>query len=66
MEQTKDLHMVFIDLEKAYEKVTKKVMWWVLQKHKVAINYITHIKCMYDNVMTSVRSSDGDTTLQLI
>jgi hypothetical protein len=66
MEQTKDLHMVFIDLEKAYEKVTKKVMWWVLQKHKVAINYITHIKHMYDNVMTSVRSSDGDTTLQLI
>jgi hypothetical protein len=54
MEQTKDLHMVFIDLEKAYEKVTKKVMWWVLQKHKVAINYITHIKYMYDNVMTSV------------
>jgi hypothetical protein len=60
-EQKKDLHMIFIDLEKAYDKVTMNVMWWVLQKHKVSSKYIILIKDMYDNVVTSVRTSDGDT-----
>jgi hypothetical protein len=59
-EQKKDLHMIFIDLEKAYDKVPRNVMWWVLQKHKVSSKYITLIKDMYDNVVTSVRTSDRD------
>jgi hypothetical protein len=32
-----------------------------LQKHKVSSKYITLIKDMYDNIVTSVRTSDGDT-----
>jgi hypothetical protein len=58
--QKKDLHMIFIDLEKAYDKVPRNVMWWVLQKHKVSSKYITLIKDMYDNVVTSIRTSDRD------
>jgi hypothetical protein len=60
-EQKKDLHMVFIDLEKDYDKVSRNVMWWALQKHKVSTKYITLIKDMYYNVVTSVRTSDRDT-----
>jgi hypothetical protein len=60
-EQKKDLHMIFIDLEKAYDKVTRNIMWWTLQKHNVLTKYITLIKDMYDNIVTSVRTSDGDT-----
>jgi hypothetical protein len=59
--EQKDLHMVFIDLEKAYNKVPRNIMWWTLQKHKVSTKYITLIKDMYDNVVTSVRTSDRDT-----
>jgi hypothetical protein len=52
-EQKKDMHMIFIDLQKAYEKVPRNIMWWVLQ-HKVSTKYITLVKDMYDNVVTSV------------
>jgi hypothetical protein len=60
-EQQKDLHMVFIDLEKAYDKVSRNIMWWALQKHEVSIKYITLIKDMYDNVVISVQTSNGNT-----
>jgi hypothetical protein len=53
-EQKKDMHMSFIDVEKAYDNVPRNVMWWALQKHKVSSKYITLIKDMYDNVVTSV------------
>jgi hypothetical protein len=53
--------MVFINLEKAYDKVSRNIMWWTLQKHKISTKYITLIKDMYDNVVTSIRTSDVDT-----
>jgi hypothetical protein len=66
MDQKKDMYMIFIDLEKAYDKVPRNVMWWILKTHKVSSKYITLIKDMYDNVVTSVRISDGDTNDFLI
>ena len=57
----KDLHMVFIDLEKVYDKISRNVMWWPLDKHKVPTKYVGLIKDMYNNVVTSVRTYDGDT-----
>jgi hypothetical protein len=59
-EQKKDMHMVFIDLEKAYDKVPRNVMWWALQKHKVSSKYITLNKDLYYNVVTHVPTSDRD------
>jgi hypothetical protein len=60
-EQKKDMYMIFIDLKNVYDKVTRNVMWWALQKHKVSSKYITLIKDVYDNVVISVPTSDGDT-----
>jgi serine protease inhibitor len=34
--------------------VPRNVMLWVLQKHKVSSKYVTLIKDVYDNVVTSV------------
>jgi hypothetical protein len=52
-EQKKDLHMVFINLEKAYDKISRNLMWWTLDKHKVPTKYVTLIKDMYDKVVTT-------------
>ena len=60
-EEQKDLHMVFIDLEKAYDKIPMNVMWWALDKHKVPTKYVTLVKDMYNNAMTSVQTNDGNT-----
>ena len=46
--------MVFIDLEKAYDKIPSNVMWCALDKHKVPSKYVTFVKDMYNNVVTSV------------
>jgi hypothetical protein len=65
-EQKKDLHMVFIDLEKAYDKIPRNLMWWTLDKNKVPTKYVALIKDMYDKIMTSVRTTYGDTNVFLI
>src|SRR6266540_6034374 len=55
-EKKKDLYMIFIDLEKAYDKIPRNIMWWTLEKHKVPTKYITLVKNMYHDVV----SFDGD------
>jgi hypothetical protein len=42
-------------------KITRNILWWALEKHKVPAKYITLIKDMYNNIVASVRTSDCDT-----
>jgi hypothetical protein len=50
--EQKDLHMIFINLEKAYDKILRNIMWWALKRKLVPTKYITLIKDMYTNVVT--------------
>ena len=60
-DRKKDLHMLFIDLKKGYDRVPREVLWECLEKKGVSVAYIGVIKDMYEGVWTSVRSSVGDT-----
>ncbi|KAM0057343.1 putative RNA-directed DNA polymerase [Helianthus debilis subsp. tardiflorus] len=56
-----DLHMVFIDLEKAYDTVPRQLIWDSLEGRGLPGKYIDIIKDTYDRTETSVRAPVGDT-----
>jgi Reverse transcriptase (RNA-dependent DNA polymerase) len=64
--EQKDLHMIFIDLDKAYDKVLRNIIWWAFEKKQVSTKYVILIKDMYTNVVTCVRACDGESDIFLI
>ena len=48
--------MVFVDLEKAYDRVPRDLIWWALRKRNIPGAYITIIQYMYKATKTSVKT----------
>ncbi|XP_046980926.1 uncharacterized protein LOC124545998 [Schistocerca americana] len=56
-----DLHMAFIDLEKAYDRVPRDEIWRSIREQCVPEKHVRVVKEMYRGAMRQVRSSVGMT-----
>ena len=51
--------MAFVDLEKAFDPVPRKVIWWVLRKLGVEEWIVQLVQGMYVNARSHVRVGEG-------
>ncbi|GJZ34753.1 hypothetical protein Tco_0580570 [Tanacetum coccineum] len=55
-ERQKDLHLTFLDLEKAYDSVLRELIWNTLRDKGTLMKYIKVIQDMYEGARTCVRT----------
>ncbi|KAK3517427.1 hypothetical protein QTP70_010672 [Hemibagrus guttatus] len=57
----RELHCVFVDLEKAYDRVPREELWYSMRKSGVAEKYVRVVQDMYERSRTVVRCAVGQT-----
>ena len=60
-ERKRDLHLVFIDLEKAYDRVPRQEVWRCMRVKGVSEKYVKVVQDMYAGATTQVKSTVGKT-----
>ncbi|GKG48020.1 retrovirus-related pol polyprotein LINE-1, partial [Tanacetum coccineum] len=60
-ERQRDLHMDFLDLEKAYDSIPRELVWRTLIDKGSPGTYLRVLRDMYEGAKTRVRTSMGDT-----
>ena len=60
-EMQKELHMVFIDLEKAYDRIQRQDVWMCLREQGVPEKCVRLVKDAYEDAGTQVKTSIGVT-----
>ena len=53
------LYFAFVDLEKAFDRVPRKVIWWALRKAGVDEWIVKVVQCMYDGFTSRIRVNDS-------
>ena len=55
----RELHCVFIDLEKAYDRVPQEKLWYCMRKSGIVEKYVQLVQDMYEESETVVRCAVG-------
>jgi hypothetical protein len=59
LDKKRELWMAFVDLEKAFDRVPREVLWWALRKMNVPEQLLGVIVAMYSRVKTAVKTQNG-------
>ena len=57
----KDFHMFFVDLEKAFDRMPRDLIWWYLRKKRVPEENVKIVQDMYRSSKTQLVSQKGET-----
>ncbi|ROI46634.1 putative RNA-directed DNA polymerase from transposon X-element [Anabarilius grahami] len=58
-EKNQTIHMAFLDLEKAFDRVPHDLIWHSLRSHGVPEAYVECIKLLYKGITSAVRCAAG-------
>ena len=61
LEGNRELFIAFVDLEKAYDRVPREVIYWCLRKGGVSEKLVRVIKGLYQDSRTTVQCGAGST-----
>ena len=53
--KNKKLFMCFVDLEKAFDRVPRRVIWWALRRRGVPEQLVDAVRSLYEGASTKVR-----------
>ena len=57
-ENNNDLHMVFVDIEKAFDRIPMDLIWWCLRKKGLPEEYVKIVQDMYRSSKTQTRYTE--------
>ena len=60
-EGQRELHCAFVDLEKAYDRVSQEELWYCMRKSGIVEKYVELVQDMYEGSETVVRCAVGTT-----
>ena len=61
-EQQQELHIIFVDLVKAFDTVNREIMWQLLGKIDMTPKIVNIIKSLHDVMRATVQVGSGSTS----